>query len=246
VLIVLLEVFYLMDRMNTLFKGYMAVWMLSGIAAATGLFFAWQRSRKCFPRTLAPIALASAIVISVCAVIGGILNMKAVVMMQRVPTRHYTLNGSAYLDDLNRADYEVISWLNRNIAGTPTILEAQGESYREYTRIAMHTGLPTVLGWEYHVLQRGLSHKELLERKLAVRQIYAGYDLSTVRDLLQRYKVDFIVVSDLERRSYSMGWLEKFQSHPELFVPVVSFGNTHLYVTSFSPYRESLEARQNR
>ncbi len=244
-LIVVLEVFYLMDRMNTLFKGYMAVWSLSAIGAAAGLYYAWTFAYHHFRRSLAPLVGIVCVALAVCSFIGGMLNVKAVVQMKRVPVRYYTLDGAAYLRDVDRDDYELIKWLNKTVSGTPTILEAQGDSYRHYSRIAMHTGIPTVLGWEYHVLQRGLSYEELMRRKAAVREIYTGYDMDTTRELLQRTNVDLIVVSNVERELYAAGDIEKFDRHPELFIPVVSFGQARLYVSAFSSYRALFEGKNS-
>lgn len=236
-LVVVLEVFYLMDRMNTLFKGYMAVWTLSAIGGVVGLHFAWAFGSRYFGRVILPIVAFVIVVLALPSIVGGMLNIKAVVQMKRVPVRYFTLDGTAYLQDMDSDDYQLIKWLNQTVPGTPTILEAQGDSYRHYTRIAMHTGIPTVLGWEYHVLQRGLSYQDLMERKTAVREIYTGYDMDTTRDLLQRMGVDLIVVSTAERELYGAGDIEKFDRHPELFIPVVSFGQAHLYVSTFSRYR---------
>jgi len=41
-------------------------------------------------------------------------------------------------------------WINKNIKGQPTILEAQGDSYTDYGRVSVNTGLPTVMGWTVH------------------------------------------------------------------------------------------------
>jgi uncharacterized membrane protein len=244
-LVVVLEVFYLMDRMNTLFKGYMAVWSLSALAVAAGLHSAWTFASKFFRRLLMPVVGLVVVALAFSCFVGGMLNVKAVIQMKRVPVRYFTLDGAAYLYDVDRDDYELIKWLNQKVPGTPTILEAQGDSYRHYTRIAMHTGIPTVLGWEYHVLQRGLPYEALMERKAAIREIYAGYDLDTTRNLLERMHVDLIVVSSAERELYSVGDIEKFDRHPELFIPVVSFGQARLYVSALSPLRSFFEGKNS-
>ena len=244
VLIVILEIFYLMDRMNTLFKGYMAVWMLWGVASAMGLHYAGRYAAPFFGRLVRPLALCVAILLASLSFLGGVLNVKSVVQMQRIPERHLTLDGFAYVRDIDPDDFALIKWFNSAIPGTPTILEAQGESYRQYTRIAMHTGIPTVLGWEYHVLQRGLSYEALMTRKSAVREVYLGTDINNTKRILEFYGVDFIVTSTIERELYGDEHIEKFDQHPELFVPVVTFGQARVYVTSFSSFRSIIEGRQ--
>ncbi len=237
-LIVILEIFFLLDRMNTLFKGYMAVWMLSGLGTVVGGYFAYQalkmRGSKIAQMTARYVAYALVALL----VIGTSVNVFAIVRLKRVPVRHFTFDGIAYLQDMNRDDAALIEWLNKNIVGTPTILEAHGDAYREYTRISMHTGLPTVLGWEHHAKQRGLSEPGALERRKAIQTIYVSDDIEQVKKLLLDHHVDFIVVGGVERSTYRRLNEAKFEQHPELFTKVISFGNSSLYVTYFSKYNQ--------
>jgi YYY domain-containing protein len=245
VLVIILEIFYLMDRMNTLFKGYMAVWMLSSLAVSAGLAFIWDALRASAPKFVRGIFLFFVVGLAVVATVGGVLNVKAVVGMQRVPKRVYTLDGSAYLAATNRDEYELIRWINRVVPGAAVVLEAQGDSYREYTRIAMHTGLPTVLGWEYHTLQRGLPRQELQNRKMAIRAVYTvdEQEIDRIVDLLKTLQVDLIVASEVERATYGAENLRRFERHPEYFAPVAVFGTARLYVTTFSPLHAALLAQ---
>jgi uncharacterized membrane protein len=155
-----------------------------------------------------------------------------------VPVRFYTLNGTAFLPELPQAreDAQVVAWLNKNVKGMATILEAHGDAYREFTRISMNTGIPTVLGWEHHIKQRGLTEQALIERKKAIRAIYSSDDFALTKDLLVKYKIDYIIIGQLERTNNRPFYPEKFDDHPELFTKVASFGNTHIYVTYFSKF----------
>lgn len=155
-LVAILEQFFLIDRMNTLFKGYMAVWMLLGITSGYLIWRAWKVVRSEGDSFSGALLLIPVAIIGALSISGTALNVKAIANTQRVPQRVFTLDGDAFLTAQSPGDAYVVAWLNHFVAGTPTILEAHGESYREYTRIAMHTGLPTVLGWEHHVRQRGL------------------------------------------------------------------------------------------
>jgi uncharacterized membrane protein len=162
----------------------------------------------------------------------------ATVTLKRVPVRFFTFDGTAFLPELQNAreDAQVIKWLNENVKGMATVLEAHGDAYREFTRISMNTGLPTVLGWEHHTRQRGLTEEALLDRKRSIRAIYTSDDLNLTRELLVKYKVDFIVTGKIERDSNRPFYQEKFDSHPELFTKVATFGSTSLYVTYFSTF----------
>lgn len=237
-LMTMVELFFLIDRMNTIFKGYMAVWILSAISTMLLLFFVGQIVWSSHKRWLR-YTFVSVIAMFVSAqLIGAGFNIYATIILKRVPVRFYTLDGTAFLPELPQAkeDAQVVQWLNRNVKGLATVLEAHGDAYREFTRISMNTGLPTVLGWEHHTRQRGLTDTALLERKKAIRAIYSSDDLELTKKLLAEYGIDFVVVGQLERANNRPFYPEKFDDHPEIFTKVASFGSTHLYVTYFSTF----------
>jgi YYY domain-containing protein len=237
-LMVILEVFFLLDRMNTLFKGYMAVWMISGISTLVGSYYAYQAIVSTGSERLKKIARICAYTGAAMLLIGTSINVYAVVKMKRVPKRFYTLDGIAYLREMNPDDAAVIDWFNANVKGTPVILEAQGDGYREFTRIAMHTGLPTVLGWEHHARQRGLSHESALARRKAIQAIYTQEDMEATKKLLLENAIDFVIVGKIERSTYRRLSMDRFDGHPEMFTKVATFGETSIYVTYFSKYNQ--------
>jgi uncharacterized membrane protein len=238
-LIMYCEVFYLIDRMNTVFKGYMAVWMFMAVSSLTVAYHAYVtlfRSGNIFlSRALGTLL----VVLAMLTTMGSMLNVKGVIKMQRINKRTYTLDGTRYLEEFTPDEAKLIKWLNESVRGTPTMLEAQGPSYREYTRISMFTGIPTVLGWEYHVQQRGLPQEELQRRKADIETIYSNRDPQIAASLLKRHRVDLIVVSDVERATYEASALAKFDRHPELFIPLFASGRSKVYGTYFSQYAES-------
>lgn len=238
-LIVILEIFFLLDRMNTLFKGYMAVWMLTGISTVIAGYYAYQTIKRHGSSRTQKLARICGYVFVALLLIGTSVNVYAIVVLKRVPKRMYTLDGIAYLRDMNPDDAAVIDWFNTNVKGTPVILEAHGDAYREYTRIAMHTGLPTVLGWEHHARQRGLSGEEAIERRKAIQAIYTHEDIELTRKLLVGLRIDFVIVGKIERATYRRLDLDKFEKHPEIFTKVVTFGDTTVYATYFSKFNTS-------
>lgn len=235
-LIVMLEVFFLLDRMNTLFKGYMAVWMLLAIGSVVGAFFAHQKLRECGSARILRVGQWIGYIVVAAMLCGTCVNVFAICKMKRVPTRFYTLDGIAYLRALNPDDAAAIDWLNTHVKGNATVLEAHGDSYREYTRISMHTGLSTVLGWEHHAKQRGLSPDGAIARRKAIQAVYVGEDIETIKNILLEYRIDFIVVGAIERATYRRMDESKFENHSEIFLKVGSFGKTSLYVTYFSKF----------
>jgi YYY domain-containing protein len=245
ILICVLEVFFLLDRMNTLFKGYMAVWTLSGVATVVGAYYAYGLLKQYASKQIIRCAHVVTALTIASLLIGTAVNVYAVVARKRVPTRHYTFDGTAYLHEMNPDDAALIDWFNAHVSGTPIIVEAQGGGYREYTRIAMHTGLPTVLGWEHHAKQRGLSSQSALERRKAIKIIYSSDSIDEVREALLKYRVDYVVVGKIERNTYRRFTQELFDKDSELFTHVASFGETSLYATYFSKYNPNYKSEKD-
>ena len=96
-------------------------------------------------------------------------------------------------------DLALIKWLNANVTGTPTLLEAAIGPYRgNGSRISSATGLPTVLGWDHHQTQQRYT-SDVTKRMSAVRQIYNETNLDAKLAGLRRYNVRYVVVGDVER-----------------------------------------------
>ncbi len=235
-LIVVLEIFFLLDRMNTLFKGYMAVWMITGVSTMVAAYYAYQGLVASGAVRFQKFARLCAYVFIGMLFVGTAVNVFAVVRMKRVPQRTYTLDGIAYLRELNPDDAAAVDWINRNVTGTPVMLEAQGDAYREFARISMHTGIPVLLGWEHHARQRGLTHDSAMDRRKAIQAIYTHEDMELVKQLILNYNVDFIVVGAVERNTYRRLDPARFDGHPELFTKIFESGRTSIYVTYFSKY----------
>jgi len=136
------------DRMNTIFKFYFAGWILWGLAAAYAVTELWPRRSSLAGAlrtlTLLPVLLGLAYpILATWTITRGF-----------APEYGPTLDGAAHLARSAADDYAAIQWIN---AGLPrgVIAEAarSGSSYSGYGRIATHTGLPAVLGWDFHEWQ---------------------------------------------------------------------------------------------
>ena len=143
-------------------------------------------------------------------------------LSDRFDTREVTLNGASFMEGAThqergqtlelRWDYDAILWLQNNVEGSPVVLEAHTEQYRWGARIAIYTGLPTVLGWPWHqIQQRGDYSFAVQDRASVVKEIYSTEDVARAMELLHAYDVKYIVVGQLERVYYPQQGLAKFQ-----------------------------------
>ena len=112
------------------------------------------------------------------------------------------LYGLNFLEKISVDDKEAVKWLSQNVSGQPVILEANGESYSDYERISMATGLPTVLGWYVHEwLWRGGTQIPI-QRASDVALIYESDDITSTRQIINKYDVSYIVIGNLERSKF--------------------------------------------
>jgi len=133
-----------------------------------------------------------------------------------------TLDGTAYmptsiyLDDGRPItldwDRQALEWLRQNVHGIPTIIEANTPLYRWGSRVSIYTGLPTIIGWDWHQKQqRSVLPGQTIDQRIEdVRTIYNSTDLDQTRQLLNRYNVQYIYVGPLERIYYDANGLNKF------------------------------------
>lgn len=112
------------------------------------------------------------------------------------------LHGYQWLQEKYPSDYAAIYWLQQNVIGQPTILEAVGESYTDFARVSSYTGMPTVLGWRVHEwLWRG-GFDIPGQRTEEVRTMYEQPLSDQARELLDMYQVEYIFVGEKEYEAY--------------------------------------------
>jgi YYY domain-containing protein len=144
-----------------------------------------------------------------------------------------TLNGLARVERNNPGEYAALLWLRENTAGDAVIVEAVGGAYSEYGRISANTGRPTLLGWANHQYQwRGSDTPKPPIRERAVEQIYtlSAQNWAETADLLNRYNVRYIIIGQLERRTYPNLQEEKFRVR----LPIV-FENESITIYGWQP-----------
>jgi uncharacterized membrane protein len=193
------EFLYLKDlflnRMNTVFKFYYAAWIMWGIAAAYVATELWPRrwSFKGFLQALVVVPL--------------ILGLFYPVMSTWTKTNGFnpglgfTLDGTEFYDQLWPEDYAAMEWIKEHL-DEGVIAEAVGGSYTQYGRVSAQTGLPTVLGWDFHEIQWRGTAEEQGSRDQDIRLLYQTAHWSEAKSVLDTYAIDYVYVGPLEHIAY--------------------------------------------
>ncbi|WP_435069945.1 DUF2298 domain-containing protein [Haloplanus sp. C73] len=216
-LVALVELLYVKEqagplRMNTVFKTYMQVWVLWGVAAGVALpaFVRWVGTRSpSVPGTRSRwlrLGLAVAVVLATIPYAG--LALSGHVEQGGDPT----LDATAFVEREHPAEAPAIAYID-DLSGQPTLLSApatgrypDGESGAppgmyswDSSPAASLTGVPTVAGWHHEVGYRG--SEAYLERVRDVDAAYTGSPERTVA-VLERYDVEYVWVGPAERARY--------------------------------------------
>ena len=100
-------------------------------------------------------------------------------------------------------DVGAINWLKEHITGMQVVLEANGDSYSDYERVSVMTGLPTILGWRTHEWLWKSDTVVLDERTADIESIYTSTDITVVQQLIKKYEVAYIYVGKLEQDKFT-------------------------------------------
>jgi YYY domain-containing protein len=209
-------------RMNTVFKFYLQVWLMWGVLAAVAL--AWMVPRLRQWRFGRGWWLAALLALLVSAALYPPLATTAKVRDRFDIELGPSLDGWDYMKTADyydpqgepyelQWDLDAINWMVNNLVGSPVILEGHAPEYRWGGRYSINTGLPTVLGWNWHQRQqRGpLGDQDVWARSSDVATIYNTPHVQVAEPLLQRYNVRYIVVGPLENLHYQSVGLAKFE-----------------------------------
>lgn len=216
-------------RQNTVFKFYIQVWLLFSVAAGAGVAWLLEASRRWHPGLfylwygLGSLMFIAAALFPVMATIGksnfrlsgdevGITLDGAQFM---AATKEYFEGGLDTFVDMS-LDYQAITWLQDNVKGSPVIIEGRSpqEEYYWGGRIAIHTGLPSVQGWNFHQRQQRtlpMLGDLVWQRVYNINYFYTTTSPVSAWRIIENFDIEYIVVAGLERANYSLdGGLAKF------------------------------------
>jgi len=229
-------------RMNIVFKLYMHAWTLLSLSSAAGLMWLipavarrWTPVWRNAWQVVMTVLVFSALLFPITAGTDKVTDR----MTRKSP---HSLDGMTYMaystysqsgKDMQLAeDYYAIRWMQENVQGSPVIVEANTPEYRWGSRFTINTGLPGVVGWNYHQRQqRGIiSNEQVTSRVDQIGAFYNTISRDEALDFLQKYDVSYIVVGQLEQAEYSPAGISKFTAwNGDLWDEVYRQGQTAIY-----------------
>ncbi len=204
-LIIIPELVYIKDiysdgysRSNTMFKLTYQAYIMFGMSMIYAIFRIFSDAKKLISEIISVVLMTA--FLSTCLYFpysvecwfGNVLNTDG----------YKGLDADAFLTTTIPEDAGGIYWLQDNVQGSPVVLEANGTSYTQYCRVSAMTGLPTVSGWYTHEWLWRNDVGALNNRNDDVEQIYTSSDEEVVRELIDKYNVEYIFVGKYEREKY--------------------------------------------
>ncbi len=243
------------ERMNTVFKFSLQAWQLFALASAYAGWYVTTRLRASGDEALAGGRVRTAATRGWGITAGGLLCAASIFLFSGTAARQqarfddlpWTLDGLAYqegavfvedqgtpdpADDrsLKLADDTVlIWWLRDNVQGSPVIVEAVGNLYHWTGRISVNTGLPAVIGWDWHQVQQRWDYAALVEqRRGETARFYRDSDTIAAAQFLQKYNVRYVIVGGAERATGTPAGVSKFKKM-EALTAVFQHGDDVIY-----------------
>ena len=230
-------------RMNTVFKFYLQIWILFSIASISGFSFI-RKHFHMLPVIIRRLWLLGFIILFICVSLYPVTATVTKTKDRFFNSKHHTLDGMAFLRgtaiyDKERIiklndDFLAIRWIQDNLKGSPVIVEANTTPnlYSWGNRISVYTGLPSIIGWDWHQKQQKaiLQHDVVLKRIKDVETIYNSTDQVEAYKLLKKYHAKYLILGELERAYYKEEGLSKFSSKEStLWKLVFDIGKTKIY-----------------
>lgn len=197
------------NRMNTFFKFNFQSWILLNLGSSILIPFIIDEINSKYKKYI------FVIIISLLAIIGMSYPVYSIKprISDRFDNKHYSLDGMKYMQGnqysqngnlINLSDsYKALAWINNNIKGNPVILEDSTDLYSWSSRISIYSGLPSVLGWDWHQKQqRSLESNSVTIRKKQIQEFYSTSSIEYINDFLDFYDVRLIIYGNVEIQNF--------------------------------------------
>ena len=226
-------------RMNTVFKFYLQSWILFALSAAAAFGWLLTEIDKWFPRWRNIFQLGVALLAAGASLftfsaatdkMADRMALEAPHTLDSMTYMKYAQQWDGQLMDLSE-DYRAIRWMQDNVKGSPVIVEANCTEYRWCTRFTIYTGLPGVVGWNWHQRQQRalMAPNAVTDRVTEIGNFYLLNEPDMFLPFLKKYGIKYIVVGQLERILYPDG-VGKFEQYDgKYWRSVYSDTNTVIY-----------------
>ncbi|MBI5935179.1 MAG: glycosyltransferase family 39 protein [Chloroflexi bacterium] len=227
-------------RMNTVFKLYLQAWTMLSVSAAAALGWtfpavpSWKMRWRGVWQVGLTVLLAGAAFFTVSATMDKVRDRMNLTAPHTLDSMTFMAT-TTYWDsvDINLGqDYGGIRWLQDHAQGSPVIVEANCIEYRWCTRYTIYTGLPGVVGWNWHQRQqRGFVQPLIIENRIGeIMAFYTATDPNAALAFLKKYNVRYIIVGQVEAIYYPGEGLLKFETYDgQLWKEVFRDGSTVIY-----------------
>ncbi len=242
-------------RMNTVFKFSLQAWHLFALASAYTTWYVGKELWNIAGWRTAPKPRTALVTWPATALVAVLLFAGVLYLIEGTPARQNarfassgpTLNGLAYMEnaryveDLGTADpaddhlillkddTPLIHWLRDNVQGSPVIAEAIGPLYHWTGRISENTGLPAVIGWDWHQIQQRTDYTQLIqERRAATDDFYRDRSPTLANLYLLKYNVSYVIVGSEEIAHGTPDGIAKFEKMDSL-TAVYQSGDFRIY-----------------
>lgn len=216
-------------RMNTVFKFYLQAWWLLALASGYLLWLMWSAGRFSFKSLSVPrgVWMTGVAVLAVGVMVYPVLGTN-VRIRDRFDTSNTGLDGTSYMETTVHFerdqsgnptpislgnDLQAIEWLQQNVEGSPVIVEGLTDLYRWGGRVSIYTGLPAVIGWDWHQRQQRVNYAwAVTDRRQQVDSFFRTPSPSQAVEFLEEFDVRYVYVGELERITYPEDGLSKFDN----------------------------------
>jgi uncharacterized membrane protein len=219
----------------------MQAWLMLAASAGAALawtlpaFFKWLPGWRVFWQSMMIFLISGAALFAVTATSGKIRDRWIAEAPHTLDTM--TFMKYAHYDDFGQRldlseDYRAIRWMQDNVQGSPIIVEGNCPEYRWCTRFTIYTGLPGVVGWNWHQRQqRGFVEPLLVENRIAeIADFYITPDVNDALTFLKKYNIRYFIVGQVENVYYPGAGLNKFEQYDGTYwTEVFRDGQTVIY-----------------
>lgn len=209
-------------RMNTVFKFYLQAWTMLSLSAAACFIWLVPVIKEQWGNRIRTLWQVTLVLLT-----GGALLFPWLAGADKIRDRMntlapHTLDGMKYMETAHYSDYDkdmdlgqdyrAIRWMQENIIGSPVIVEANTPEYRWGSRYTIYTGLPGVVGWNWHQRQqRAVVNSDWVQERVnEVGEFFSTADTGQAIEFIRKYDVKYIIVGQLERAAYPAEGIAKF------------------------------------